>query len=466
GLLIAGFVVFASLILLGLSAYWLTNRLASLARSSRAIAAGNYTLQLPERGRDEVAQLSGSFNEMRRSIQQQLNELGANELEYRALFEQAAVGMGHLCIDDGHWLRANNKLCLLLNQPPEAFTRQTIFDIALEEDRERLREARHALLQGEIDVFETDCQLRRSDGSLLWCTVTASLYRKPGGTAGYFILLVQDVSARKANEIELDQYRESLEQRVAQRTADLAAANNELRAFSYSVSHDLRAPLRSIDGFSHMLEEDYGDRLDDIARGYMGRIRAAAQRMGSLIDAMLNLAKVTRAELQPKLVDLSALARGIVDDLQAGQPARTVEVDIEGWLYAWGDEELLRSAMQNLLGNAWKYSARREQARIEFGRLFAEDGPVFFVRDNGAGFDARYADKLFAPFQRLHSASDFDGIGVGLASVQRVVQRHAGRIWAEAEPDKGATFFFTLRIEPELSAANSADTHTQAGTPP
>jgi signal transduction histidine kinase len=238
--------------------------------------------------------------------------------------------------------------------------------------------------------------------------------------------------------------RDELEVRVRQRTAELEAANRELEAFSYSVSHDLRAPLRSIDGFSQILQEDCADKLSAQDQEILQTVRDAAQRMGQLIDDMLMLGRVTRGELRFAPVNLSTLVQEIVDELARREPERKVRVHIAPDVKADGDASLLRIALENLLGNAWKFSAKREEATIEFGLLEQGGERVYFVRDNGAGFDMAYATKLFTAFQRLHSQSEFPGSGVGLAIVQRVIQRHGGRLWAEAEVDRGATFSFTL----------------------
>lgn len=238
--------------------------------------------------------------------------------------------------------------------------------------------------------------------------------------------------------------RDELEQRVRERTAQLEASNNELEAFSYSVSHDLRAPLRSIDGFSQALLEDYADKVDETGQDQLRRVRAATQRMSALIDDLLNLARVARSEMIIESLDLSALARSIASELHSEQPERKVEFVIEDELRVKGDSRLMRLVMQNLLGNAWKYTSSHDRARVEVGRYQNNGQSGYFVRDDGAGFDPRYATRLFGAFQRLHSASEFPGTGVGLAIVQRIIRRHGGEIWAEAEVQKGATFYFTL----------------------
>jgi light-regulated signal transduction histidine kinase (bacteriophytochrome) len=229
---------------------------------------------------------------------------------------------------------------------------------------------------------------------------------------------------------------------------ELEAANKELEAFSYSVSHDLRAPLRTIDGFSQILLEDYASELDDEGDDYLGRVRAASQHMGHLIDDLLDLSRVSRRPLRRELVDLSSVAADIVEDFRKSEPEREVEFVTEDGITAWGDANLLRVALENLLGNAWKFTSKEPHPRIEFGISSHKEGssssPEYFVSDNGAGFDARYSDKLFGAFQRLHGAEEFEGTGIGLATVARIVHRHGGRVWARGEVGEGATFFFTL----------------------
>jgi signal transduction histidine kinase len=228
---------------------------------------------------------------------------------------------------------------------------------------------------------------------------------------------------------------------------ELEGANKELEAFSYSVSHDLRAPLRTIDGFSQILIEDYADKLDQEGEDYLGRVRVASQHMDNLIDDLLDLSRVSRGPLRREPVDLSAVATGIIDELRRSQPEREVEFVTEEGLTAFADANLLTVALENLLGNAWKFTSKQPQATIEFGstpREGTEDHTSFFVRDNGVGFEMAYSEKLFGAFQRLHGSEEFEGTGIGLATVQRIVRRHGGRVWAEGEVGRGATFFFTL----------------------
>ncbi len=248
----------------------------------------------------------------------------------------------------------------------------------------------------------------------------------------------------EASEARVRDLNRELEERVGRRTAELARAVSELEAFAYSVSHDLRAPLRAMDGFSQAVLEDYSPRLDDEGRDMLERIRKASQRMATLMDDLLRLSRIGRSELHIDTVDLGAMAGQVMAALRESDPERTVELRTVPGLEAEGDPNLLGILLDNLLGNAWKFTRDAPAARIEVGRTDHEGRPAFFVRDNGPGFDPRYADKLFAPFQRLHREAEFPGNGIGLATVQRIVRMHGGRVWAEGAPGAGATFYFTL----------------------
>ncbi|TAN31452.1 hypothetical protein EPN29_13250 [bacterium] len=252
---------------------------------------------------------------------------------------------------------------------------------------------------------------------------------------------VGQVNVELRNEIA---ERERVEEALRHAKASAEGASKELEAFSYSVAHDLRAPLRSIDGFSQALLEDCADRLDADGSRYLKHIREAAQQMGGLIDDLLNLSRVTRADLRRERVDLSELARSAIERLRQLQPDRQVELVVHDGLVTRADPRLLDIVLTNLLGNAWKFTGKRPAARIEFTARTDERPPVYFVRDNGAGFDATYVDKLFGVFQRLHTAREFEGTGIGLATVRRIVSRHGGKVWAEGAVDQGATFYFTL----------------------
>lgn len=243
---------------------------------------------------------------------------------------------------------------------------------------------------------------------------------------------------------QIKMHRDTLEETVKLRTNELTASNKELEAFSYSVSHDLRAPLRAIDGFSQALIEDYGDKLDETAASYLKRVRKGAQKMGTLIDDLLQLSRVTRLEMKYARIDLSAMTEKIIQGLRTDEPKRDAEIFIAPDLTATGDAGLMQIMLQNLLGNAWKYSGKKNRSVIEFGSLKQDDELVYFIRDNGAGFDMRYVSKLFGAFQRLHTEDEFPGTGIGLATVQRIINRHGGRIWAEGAVGEGSCFYFVL----------------------
>lgn len=298
------------------------------------------------------------------------------------------------------------------------------------------------LRDGIRDQVSFDTVHRRKDGTLY--PVEARLHLSRAERPPVFVAVILDTSERRAAEEALRQYRENLEELVRARTAALETVNRELEAFSYSVSHDLRAPLRAIDGFSQALLEDHGRDLPAEARGYLERVRAAVQRMGTLIDDLLELSRVSRAEMHVSEIDLSRMAEELIARHRTAEPHRQVEAVIAPGLTAPGDARLLAVALGNLLDNAWKYTSRTPEARIELGAETTNGERVYFVRDNGAGFDMQYANKLFGAFQRLHSARDFPGTGVGLATVARIVARHGGRIWAQGKVGEGATFYFTL----------------------
>jgi PAS domain S-box-containing protein len=294
-------------------------------------------------------------------------------------------------------------------------------------------------------VIRLTRSLRRGDGEVRHVHLTFAPVPNEPGIDVSRLVQVEDVTERVRAEAAVQALNRTLEARVAARTRELSEANRELESFAYSVSHDLRAPLRGIEGFSRLLGERHAEGLDATGRDYLERVRRGTARMGELIDALLKLARIGRAEPDMVEVDLSALATDVLAGLADAEPARVVEVRVQPGMHVLGDRTLLHNLLENLLGNAWKFTRDRDDARIEMASLVADDGrPWFVVRDNGAGFDPDYADKLFKPFQRLHSQDEFPGHGVGLASVKRIIERHGGEIEAESQPGQGATFRFTL----------------------
>lgn len=297
---------------------------------------------------------------------------------------------------------------------------------------------------GKLETWRCDYLIHTREGEQRWVSDTAVELIGPNGQSTGAMGIMMDITARKKAEEVVVQLNLELEQRVRERTAELEAANKELEAFAYSVAHDLRAPLRSIDGYSKLIQEDYAKLLDEDGQGYLENTRRAAQRMGQLIDDLLLLSRVTRQEMNRTLVNLSTLSEDVISGLQRSEPARSVKVIIEPNMYVQGDENLLRLVLENLIGNAWKFTSKQKNARIELGKMINTEGTVYFVRDNGAGFDMKYANQLFKAFHRLHTEMEFVGSGVGLATVQRVIQRHGGEIWAKGSVNQGATFYFTI----------------------
>lgn len=328
---------------------------------------------------------------------------------------------------------------------------QTEFPRPVEEIKARL--FAHGHWEGEL--VHT-----RRDGERIVVASHWVLHRNERDEPRAILEVNNDITVRKQAEEEVRRLNAELEQRVQERTAQLQAANKELEAFSYSVSHDLRAPLRHINGFSQALLEDYADKLDEEGKSYLQQVRAASREMAQLIDDVLQLARVTRSEMRQEPVDLSGLAQSVVSDLRERDAGRSVAVRIEEGLFTRGDKRLFRILLSNLLGNAWKFTSKQEQPEIVFGNERTDGEDVYFVSDNGAGFDMAFADKLFGAFQRLHTAQEFEGTGIGLATVQRIINRHGGRVWAEGAVDQGASFYFTV---PDLGGKDERQSDLTGG---
>ena len=321
---------------------------------------------------------------------------------------------------------------------------QNLLDFVIDEDRVRVEQRLRAIRDGYDEIGQFEFRLRTQSDGPRWVEATIrpllDTYDHVIGSSG----TLDDITARKEAEQSQRNLNRELEARVRVRTAELEASNRELEAFSYSVSHDLRAPLRAIDGFAQIVSEDYAPRLDETGREYLQRIRVATQRMARLIDDLIDLARLTRQTMKREQVNLSQIVEQILTELHQEDPERHVQSHVEPGLFAAADRALIRVALDNLLRNAWKFTSRREIAEIRFHAELHDKQIVYCVSDNGAGFDMSFASKLFLPFHRLHGISEFAGTGIGLATVQRVIQRHEGQVWAMSAPDEGASFFFTL----------------------
>ena len=364
--------------------------------------------------------------------------------DFIATLFRSIIGYAIIAADfDGNILAYNEGARLIYGYAPEEIIGARNFEMFFppeETTTKRLeRISEHVMQHGRYSYEE--CMVRKG-GEVFPAQILCTLTKDVQGKVIGFVVIIEDIGERKRAEAEISDLNKSLQRKAA----ELEAANNELEAFSYSVSHDLRAPLRGIEGFSRMVARNYADVLDETGKDYLRRVCDATERMNNLIDDLLSLARITRKELRRRTVDMSGLVRAICDELQGAQPERRVRIVVEPGISIQGDPGLLRIMIENLLGNAWKFTSTRDEAKIEFGCASGSEGSedVCFVKDNGVGFDSTYAEKIFKPFQRLHGMTEFPGTGIGLAIVNRIVHRHKGRVWAEGVDDKGAIFYFTL----------------------
>ncbi len=362
--------------------------------------------------------------------------------ENASILENTVSGIAY--IKDRRIVRCNKSFATNFGYEPEELLGQSTRLLHISEER-YLQQGRDVYSRVAAAGHSTGIvQNRKKDGSFLWTHYSATALDRSDVAKG-IIWVAQDITEHKNTEAALREAHDHLEEKIRERTEEMAALNRELEAYSYSVSHDLRAPLRAIDGFAHLLEERLAGKLDQEAGEYLGKVRSGVRRMFRLIEALLELGRVSRMGMAALEVDLSAYVREIAADIAVQDSSRQVEFAIEDGIRTVGDPPLLRLLLQNLLENAWKYTSKTQVARIEFDTSIDATGRrVYRVRDNGAGFDMAYAAKLFQPFQRLHSMREFEGTGIGLATVARIVRRHGGEVWAEGSVDQGATFMFSL----------------------
>lgn len=427
----------------------LTRPITALSEAMARAERGESNVHAGVGGPKDIRDMAKAFNSMIAALQEREQALRESQASYREVVDSVKEVIFQTDAA-GAWTLLNPAWRGVTGVAVEQALGRSMADYVCEPDRPLLAHWREQLRSGAVPDCRFEVRFVRADNSTGWLEVAQHVrFDASGGFAGTSGIL-DDITERRQAAERLASLNLELEQRVRERTAQLEASNRELEAFSYSVSHDLRGPLRAIDGYSSMIEEDYADKLDETGHGYFTRMRTAAQRMSQLIDDLLELARISRAAMNRQPTDLSAMAREIAHELAEAGPGRRAEIAIADDLVAQVDPVLMRVVLDNLLGNAWKYSSQRDLARIAVGaqRQRPPDGDaeetVYYVRDNGAGFDMAYADKLFRPFSRLHTDSVFAGTGIGLATVQRVIHRHGGRIWAEAEVDGGASFYFTL----------------------
>ena len=390
---------------------------------------GSYQARL-----EDVKRLGTELNE-------RMSALAASEASFHGLFNTVYEAI-YILDRDGRFLAVNDGAVRMYGYPREILVGRTPEFVSApgRNDLAAVAAMMQRAFAGEPQRFEF--WGRRADGEAFPKEVR--LVRGTWFGQDVLIATADDITGQVQAREEIRHLNAGLEKRVQERTSELTAANRELESFAYSISHDLRSPLRAIDGFSHLLAEDYEGKLDEQGRNYLGRVRKAAQRMGTLIDDILELSRVTRQEMRREPVDLGRLAAELNEEIARAWPDRHPALSLTGHCLVEGDPQLLRLMLQNLLENAWKYSARHPAPEIEFGCETLDGRQVCYVRDNGVGFDMAHAGRLFTPFQRLHKPEEFQGNGIGLATVSRIVRRHGGRIWAESSPGAGATFRFTL----------------------
>jgi len=455
----SGLALLAAILFTGLLAAWLQRLISgpikAVTEVARAIEEhGDRKLRAPVTSHDEVGQLALSFNAMLNALEMQNQQLIIAKAEqqsassrYRGLVESTSAIPWELDLSTWCFIFVGHQAEQVLGYPVEDWYQEGFWLNHLHpDDRDTsLSFCQSATAESRDHQFEY--RMLAADGHAVWIHDDVQVISdsgKPIRLQGFMF----DISKRKQMEDELRRHQDKLESLVETRTAELKAANKELESFSYSISHDLRAPLRSISGFSQIILDDHGAALNDEARILFARVIDNTQRMSELINDLLKLSRLGREELNTASVNFDHLVAEVMQSLQANDKQRNVEFTCEPLGSVVADQRLLKIVIENLLSNAWKYTSKTDTAQIRVGKQKHENETVFFVKDNGAGFNMDYADKIFGAFQRLHKHDEFEGSGIGLATVQRIIHRHGGRIWAEAESGKGASFYFTLARAP------------------
>lgn len=395
--------------------------------------------------KDEVGVLACAFDAMLLNLQKSYSDLEKREEYYRQLVETANVIPWELDLNSRRITYVGPQVQSILGYELSDWYKENFWLNHLYEEDVEAAENFYRRIASTGEQDEIEYRMRHADGRTVWvrdCVHKSTQDPRSPTLQG----LMFDVDERVKARQELQRYREHLEHVVDERTAELLTVNQELQSFAHSLSQDLRVPLRVINGFSEAMLEDYGDMVGEEGKSYLKRICGGTKNMGKMIDDILILSRVTRKDLYRKNIDLSQMAKRVSENLKEDYPAHPVEFIIDEDLMAYGDGELLEVLVNNLLSNAWKFTQKVSQPRVEFYIEPSEEGPVYTVRDNGAGFDMQYAEKLFLPFRRLHNSDEFEGVGVGLAAVKRIVLRHGGKIWGEGKINGGAAFHFTLGL--------------------
>lgn len=447
GFLIAAIEILLTILLLSLLGFYLTRHLYELMAGIRSVTQGQYDKDISIASEDEVGQLAAGYNMMTQAVRDRIDALMDEKQRLQITLESIADAV--ITTNRSGEVDYINPVAEALtgwsNKDAVGMPLSSVYKIH-DADTEKVIEnpVADCLHNNTVRHSGANAMLTTRDGARLAIEDTAAPLRDHTKATIGAILVFRDISERITRNKELMQHRYNLEKLVSRRTQELEIINKELESFSYSVSHDLRAPLRSIDGFSRALEEDCADQVNDLGKDYLQRIRNSVQRMGALIDDLLMLSRTTRREFTPLMINISEMAEKIVHQMRISDPGREVELAIQAGIEIYADPGLIETVLENLLGNAWKYTSKQKNARIEMGQSLQQGEQVIYVKDNGVGFDMRYTGKLFGAFQRLHSSDEFPGTGIGLATVKRIINRHGGRIWVEAAVNEGAAFYFAV----------------------